>query len=468
MASKLVIYGKKPYIDFFYLQMPFLPYIYGLWLKLTGVSWLKARAFAAICSVSVGILLYYYMIKSYKSYKYALFAVSLYSLNLMVLRWFPIVKTYSLSILLLLSSYILFEISAKSKLRFLLLILSGLLLGISIGTRLYFLVVFPFYCLKLIGVKATWKKRIVSLTFFCVGMIIALFPILFFIIKAPDLFWFNNIGNHAIRVPGGLFGSVNAKMSESRELIGIAELLRWLPVIQMAVLLVISVIWGLWLLVKAGYVPLSIYITLTLLIVSFLPNPFFPQYFSILIPFLIIICIDAFNGINSEMKPFLNKFLAKRSIKYAVASLAIIYFCPFALGYLATDHFIGDLLALGTNIEILNVRDVSRKLDQLSPTPKLVISFYSGYLLESHHIIFPRMENDRGLYFFADQLSEQQRNRYHIISSSEVENEFTKRTADMVVLAGADQISKYGEILLKNGYELAATIKDIQIYKLAN
>ena len=38
LNARLVLEGKVPYRDFHYPQMPLLPYLYGAWMRLTGVS----------------------------------------------------------------------------------------------------------------------------------------------------------------------------------------------------------------------------------------------------------------------------------------------------------------------------------------------------------------------------------------------------------------------------------------------
>src|SRR5271157_940728 len=58
MASRLVMQHKLPYLDFFYQQTPLLPYVYGLWMKLFGVSWFSARHFSAALATILGLLIY--------------------------------------------------------------------------------------------------------------------------------------------------------------------------------------------------------------------------------------------------------------------------------------------------------------------------------------------------------------------------------------------------------------------------
>src|ERR671935_3245744 len=57
-ASRLAVHGHLPYRDFFYEQMPLLPYVYGAWIGVFGESWYAARSLSALAAAAVGALLY--------------------------------------------------------------------------------------------------------------------------------------------------------------------------------------------------------------------------------------------------------------------------------------------------------------------------------------------------------------------------------------------------------------------------
>jgi len=57
LASKLVATGQVPYLDFFYPQMPLLPYVYGTWMKVFGFEWHSGRMLSAVLSTLLGLLL---------------------------------------------------------------------------------------------------------------------------------------------------------------------------------------------------------------------------------------------------------------------------------------------------------------------------------------------------------------------------------------------------------------------------
>src|SRR3954447_2960911 len=54
MAARLVVEGKLPYHDFLLTQMPLLPYVYGAWMSLAGMTWVSARTLSAILAATLG------------------------------------------------------------------------------------------------------------------------------------------------------------------------------------------------------------------------------------------------------------------------------------------------------------------------------------------------------------------------------------------------------------------------------
>jgi uncharacterized membrane protein len=107
LAAKLVAHGKHPYLDFFFQQMPALPYVYAVWSRVVGLSWTSARMLSVLLSVALGGLLYWHIERLYSRKTLACLAVLLYALNTLVIAWHSVVKTYALSNLLLFCAYLL-------------------------------------------------------------------------------------------------------------------------------------------------------------------------------------------------------------------------------------------------------------------------------------------------------------------------------------------------------------------------
>ena len=97
LASRLVLDHKAPYLDFFYTQAPLLPYVYALWFKLTGLSWISARTFAALQTTLLGGLIYAHVGRETQKWLAGVAAVILFASSSLVFAWFPIVKTFPLA-----------------------------------------------------------------------------------------------------------------------------------------------------------------------------------------------------------------------------------------------------------------------------------------------------------------------------------------------------------------------------------
>src|SRR5256884_7928520 len=105
LNSREVLTGSLPYHDFFYPQMPLLPYVYGLWMKLFGVSWYSGRLLSALLAVALGLSVYTHAARLTRSRPLGILAVSLFASSTLCLAWLSAAKTFSLATLLLFPSY---------------------------------------------------------------------------------------------------------------------------------------------------------------------------------------------------------------------------------------------------------------------------------------------------------------------------------------------------------------------------
>ena len=106
LASRLVLNHKTPYLDFFYTQAPLLPYVYGLWMKLFGISWFSARTLSSVLTAMVGMLIYEHICRETGKLAAGMAAIVLFASSVLVFGWFPIVQTYSLATLFLFGAYV--------------------------------------------------------------------------------------------------------------------------------------------------------------------------------------------------------------------------------------------------------------------------------------------------------------------------------------------------------------------------
>src|SRR5207237_5950249 len=86
-ASRLAVHGHVPYRDFFYEQMPLLPYVYGGWIGVFGESWYTIRSLSALLGIATGALLYLHVARRRGTVP-ALAALTLYVLSGLVFGYF--------------------------------------------------------------------------------------------------------------------------------------------------------------------------------------------------------------------------------------------------------------------------------------------------------------------------------------------------------------------------------------------
>src|ERR1039458_10906325 len=70
-----------------------------------------------------------------------------------------------------------------------------------------------------------------------------------------------------------------------------------------------------------------------------------------------------------------------------------------------------------------SVLEVSQAIDQIANPGEMVASFWPGYVFQTNAGSFPGFENDFALPV-SEKLTSQQRARYHIVSSAEVDSNF--------------------------------------------
>ncbi len=131
--------GLMPYNDFFFVQPPVYPYIYGLLFKLTGAGILQARTFSAIfgfAAIALAVLIAFR-----KNGRPAAFVTAvLLGLNSFQLYCFTTAKLYALTgFLLTVGIYFL----QKSDRKFIFGILASVTLTTAVMTRLTLLPVLP-------------------------------------------------------------------------------------------------------------------------------------------------------------------------------------------------------------------------------------------------------------------------------------------------------------------------------------
>ncbi len=461
LASRLVFQHKLPYVDFFYTQAPLLPYVYGMWMCITGESWLWVRMLSAGLTAVLAVLIYFEVCSRTRKWVAGLTAVLLFTANTLVFRWMPITKTYALSSLLLFSSYLIASrfSGRSSKLTF---ALAALLFGLSVEVRGYFIAVLPIFLLLIFRHREIRGKKAAT-SYFAAGFLLAMLPCFYLLSVNPPSFLFNNLGIHAIRSSHGLIGDSSQKLAV---LLGAIILPSPGDGPQLGLLFIV----GLVAMLKTrttAHVGLAFQFAAMLGFVSLLPTPAYLQYFCVVIPFLIVAAICAVDDLLRVMDR--NR---TRTLVFAGVAIFALYFAPQVNEYktfVITGSGFGVPGEGVTNWNPNMVLAVSKTVNSLASPGEEVMSFWPGYLFGTKAAPFPGLENDSGLACSA-RLTRAQLSRYHIVSSAQVRADIAAHISRIVVLGNQEYWNhakqSYAKALVRSGYHVARVIGDTSIYTL--
>ena len=419
----MVSQGKVPYVDFFYPQMPYFPYIFSVWLSIFGFTWESARLLAGLFAVLLGLVVYFN-----SDPKQRVLALLLYSTCAMCFGELAQANTFGLTALLIVIAY-----HSLRKQRYQ---LAGLATGVAVGVRLMVAAVIPIFLVHL------FLRDRKSLTKFLIGLVCALLPVLVFYIISPANFVFDNWGYHSIRSNLDFWESLSQKLRTLTDLFEFHSL-------QFVILLIFFALCD---------EPLLSWLVIVLGVVSLLPTPTHTSYFSIVFPLLII-------GATPRLADF------RRLIPFVV----VLYLLVGAVGiYRYTTSGVGVIIKYNIwpyawvspppdDFRLENVKKISRLIDQHTRPGEPIITWFSGYLLESHASVMPGMENQFGLSI-AERIHPSRYAQLKITSIRFTADNILKHTIPLVVLGNDAPKAFFGRMLRETHYQRADTVAGAEIW----
>jgi len=465
LAARLSLEGKHPYIDFFYPQMPLLPYLYGWWMAVAGVSWMAARSFSAACSVILGALLYWRLAREPGTAVAGLLGVVLFVSSSLALGWFPLVKPHALSTLLLFASWLAMEHRSRAPDR-MALGLAGAMLGLAIDTRLILAGTVPAFLVGCWQGRQTWPERRQALGWFMGGLALTLSPNLWFMARDLNTFAFDNLGYHMIRVEGATGSALWQRAEILLQLLGV-PLVETRGSLQFSILAALTLWARLRLRSPDGGNPLNFNVVASLFVVSCLPSPIHLQYFSVMVPFLIFAGIKALPVALGSLKRPAGVNTTPRAKTLLLIAL-IAYLAPAPLdvyrftvqGYDVPGIW-GPIRAAGWTVRA--VREVSTEIDRRTQSGEVIISWWPGYLVETHATILPGTENQFGVDV-GSKLDGAGRVRRKVLSAEEISRQIGEGRV-RVVLSGSSNFMDWTRALGRDsGYVLVTRIGDADLY----
>lgn len=462
LAARLVLEHKVPYLDFFHNQTPLLPYAYGLWMKLFGISWFSARGFAAVLTAALGLLVYEDVCLGTRRWVAGLAAVALYVSCTWIFAWFPVAKTFSLAALPLFGAYmIVARLQPLSQAW--LAAAAGLLFGLSVETRSYVAALAPIF-LWWIFRHAETRRGIAAVLWFVGGFSVAMLPSLYLFATSPDHFLFNNVRFNVMLNGTGATGGWRLKIRILRDILLSPE------GVQLSLLLAIPLAAILVSRARRSATLLASMLGLAVAFISVLPRPSFTQNLSLCAPFLIVAAV----GAASKYLSSLRGRWPKQAAALGCAALLAIFVASSLAGfrrYFVTGDQVSTLYhARDAQYWTLDaVTKVSRAIDQLAAPHEQIAAFWPGYIFASEADPYPGFESNF-LGKVPMQLTAEQRARYHMISGSDIAAIFAAHTPRIVVSGQRNycgdppHISRCAKLLLSDGYVATRTVGQTSIF----
>ncbi len=443
------------YRDVFYQQMPLLPYLYGLWMRVFGFTWESGRIFSAVITASTGLLVFDSVLRATKRLTLASVALLLYALNLSVLLFFLTAKTYALSTAFLFVAMLLAASFEGRFNRF----LSGLFFALSIETRLFFVAAAPAF----VYILATGKgvKRAEAVRDFIFGSAFGLIPSFLFFLIAPRQFVFDNLLYHGLRDPAGLVGDLGQKLRVARNLLfglnsahptQFSVLLLGLPLVLFS--------WK-----KLGAAgKLSALLAIMLISVSFLPTPTFGQYFCVAVPFLVLCLMcgiaDGIELLPAGNRRFLQLYIVVLLVLSAVAAV------PRLNSLFVRGQGIPGVPAGSQNDwTIAAIKRISADINSMGGGDALILTTWPGYLLDTDRKAYPKMENQISLGVGC-KMNPEDAAFYKMLRLEDIPEAIRDERAATVVIGNCREWwgDGYFQALEDNGYKVYAEEGSTRIY----
>jgi hypothetical protein len=456
LAAKLVAHGRVPYVDFWYQQAPLFPYVYGAWHRVFGASWYGLRILSCLFAIATGVLLYRHVAERLSSRVFAAVAVALYATTPLVFQWFVLVKTYSLSALLLFGGYVLVgnldrvDIEpARLPWRW---ALAGACAGLAADVRFVLLpalIAFPYYAWRSTSERRARGRSVVAT---CTGIVVGLLPSVYFFARGPRRFVNDTLTSQTTRSRGSIDASITAKLRELGDLLSTPHVL----IATIAVLTVTLVLVS-----QRRRVPMAIAIAALLSVGCVIPTPIYTQYFAVVIPFLVVGAFD--------LVPIVRSLAPRAHDRRGASPLLVLGAATLAICLVVTVQQI-DVVRQQHRLFLRpsNVRSVSRAIDDVTRPGELVLATWPGWLYETHTRQLPGLESDFIPGVVANShLSPARARAFHMLSYAEIERIIRQRRVELVAYSNSFGDPGFASALTAAGYRPLRTVDQVTLYQRA-
>ncbi|MDQ1385509.1 MAG: Dolichyl-phosphate-mannose-protein mannosyltransferase, partial [Actinomycetota bacterium] len=381
------------------------------------------RSLSVVLTVALGCMIYWHVLRRWSSRRLAVIAVVLFATSPLGFQWFPTIKTYALSTLLLFTAYVWAESRSAGA-----WFVAGLFTGLAVDVRLLFapvVIVFLVYARR-----DAWR--------FLVGLAVGLAPSIWLFVIGPGRFINDTLRAQTTRshasVPSNVFGKVRT--------VGrvVVEPHFLLLVVVGVVLIAVCVR-------RRQRFPASVAIAATLAITNLVPTPSYAQYFVTLLPFLAVSAIELIQLLDISAYVREQRFLA---------IAAVILIIPAAWSF----HVVTS--ADATELRISDAQAVARAVDRVASKGDVVLSFWPGFVYESGERQFPGLESDFAPFVLSNtHLSAGRAAEYHMLSTEAMKQAINRHAVRVIVFGkgAANQGVRWRQIMAVAGYRPVAKVR---------
>lgn len=463
MAARLVGEGKLPYLDFFYPQMPLMPFLYGAWLSLFGNGWIEVRALSAIFAALTGLFLYWHITSS-MGRSFGLFSIILYLTSELVISEFVIVKTYSSTSFFVFASYLL--LSRRGPVTASVALAAGALLGLGINVRLTMLGLLPIFIMPILLGAEVVGKRGKLVVMFSTGVVLASALAILLFYADNQAFWFNNLGYHLERTNSSLPELWAKRWQVLFTIIGLESSARY-DGFSLAFLFWGNLIYGVFCAARLRLPDLSFFIAAVIIIITVLPSPCYLQYVCVAVPFLIVSTLLLLRSCSfiAGCKLYFRSVIACLAVGFMVQSVYFAY-SNFVRYCLTGFGVIGVSIDTVDRWRISTMKEVGAIIDSHIEQNDLVIAPLPVHIFATKARPLPGLENNFALSHGRKNRTDRWLiKRFHLVSPEMVSDAISAGRAKLLVVIRAKRARAINEAVAKSGYALVADINGIMIYR---
>lgn len=426
LAGSRVLGGAVPYSDFFFPQMPYVPYLQAAAFAVAGQSLFVGRAVSVAAGGLVAAVLALATTRWSGRASVGVLAGAVFAAHALTMSYLPIVKPYAIATLGAVTALVVLMVPAPRVGHG---FAAGLCLAAAAGARLPTVAVAP--VLLFLATRAGTRTA----TAFVAGGVVGSLPWIAIASADPGNFWFNNVGFHEVR----------------REISGVAAvatqkgmvLVKWLLLPQNA-LLWAGAAFGVWQRPRISVPPLAC--ALAIGVAYLAATPSYLEYFVQVLPFLLLAAVPALTTLLRNRK--------------ALVTVAALYVLGLAVARRAapeeTERGEKDRLW-----SLTTVHDVARYLEGRSAHDDRVLSWWEGYPWLAHR------EGYLGVGFWeanaARKVTAEARRRYHVLHRDDVRALVASRAPRFVVVP--DGVWEDLRPSIDAHYDPAARFGPVQVFE---